>query len=860
MAQQLIFTSVPRGLRPNTRGFTTAAATASLTAPMMDRLEAMSGYTPVSAQEAPVAFSYQVARFGMQRIHILSRVSSAAADYSGRSNQIAHHLVVERTELPPGGAADVLLSGNLFHSSWVGEPQALPPVVLPRMESGPAPCAAWAKATGDAGWGGAMVRLLMGSATAPVFVVFQPGQEVLPLFAESLRLMPPARRGSVTFTTYASAQNADVECQVMGVAAGSALHQAALKTHPARVLDLAKMLVSPAPQDAFTEAARQGEMYQVAQVAPVKQVETKAAVVGAVKPPPMRGDFAPLMEDVEKGEPEWLALRRGPVPIRRKSKMGWVWAAVAGVLVLVGVGGVLVMGKEEKKKEKEDVVAVVVPIKTEKESVSEATKEVKKKEAVMAIAPKEDPAAAQRIKDQKAVDMMKAQWNGKKIDFSMLLSPDPKIQENLVATIDPAFVQIVWMPDKKVLWKRGESNLPWKKWLFADAESWRIGKEAIEEATAPVKSFESAAGKLILPGDAPPNQNPDQYSAWQKWRKNVEVYVDARHKVEDIFHPQKWDAELSLVGKLEYQTKTQGLVANISVDIRWEQLFDGNLASYKSGIFDMESWKNKFVQAQLPEDFGPCLKVVKFGDLSQEKRVDVCTISAEKTPSKWSVDSDKQTPFTVWPNTIRIKDSQCIIFKDKDEEVCLAPINQARTSPTDETLKDFTIQMKPVKPPHDGLYSAVVAAAKGMSIAVGKCDKKQTKHEFEDELKQAKRTLDDAIGKYNKASEEEKKACDEAKKIKDEKQKTQAIAKASGMAAPFAEEKNHCQSNYENLKGALEANTKLRLAIAAWKNSHPNTSLVFYDKAGMLICHIRFELDPIPQLTTLYPDIKDYLK
>ncbi len=353
MAQQLIFTSVPRGLRPNTRGFTTAAASAGLTAPMMDRLEAMSGYAPVSAQEAPVAFSYQVARFGTQRIHILSRASSAAADYSGRSNQIAHHLVVERGELPPGGAADVLLSGNLFRQGWEGDSQTLPTVAVPRLESGPAPCQAWAQATGDAGWGGAMVRLLMASATAPVFVVFQPGQEVLPLFAESLRLMPPARRTSVTFTTYATAQNADVECQVMGVAAGSTLHQAILKTHPARILDLAKMRVSPAPQDAFTEAARRGVVYQAAQaaaVAPVvRPVETKAAVAGAVKPPPVRGqvpqgDYALLDEDRrvdEQGEPEWMGLTREKRAIRRKSK-AWLWAAmVAGVLILVGWGGVV---------------------------------------------------------------------------------------------------------------------------------------------------------------------------------------------------------------------------------------------------------------------------------------------------------------------------------------------------------------------------------------------------------------------------------------------------------------------------------------------------------------------------------------
>ena len=55
MSQELHYTSVPRGLKPGSRGFCTVAATPHLPGPLVERLEALSGYQPVFPPHDPSA-------------------------------------------------------------------------------------------------------------------------------------------------------------------------------------------------------------------------------------------------------------------------------------------------------------------------------------------------------------------------------------------------------------------------------------------------------------------------------------------------------------------------------------------------------------------------------------------------------------------------------------------------------------------------------------------------------------------------------------------------------------------------------------------------------------------------------------
>src|SRR5215472_13036043 len=114
MSQELHYTSVPRGLKPGSRGFGTVAATANLPESLADRLEALSVYQAVfppgdpSAALNPVAYVHVKLKVGGHVHDVLSRIGPAGLDYSGRPNKYAHHVILEPAERPAGGPAWLL--------------------------------------------------------------------------------------------------------------------------------------------------------------------------------------------------------------------------------------------------------------------------------------------------------------------------------------------------------------------------------------------------------------------------------------------------------------------------------------------------------------------------------------------------------------------------------------------------------------------------------------------------------------------------------------------------------------------------------------------------------------------------------
>ena len=165
MPQELIYTSAPRGLRPGSQGFCTVAMTAGMPLALADRLESLSGYRPVypagdpEAAANPVAFSHLRLAAGGSTVSVLSRIAFTGLDYTSRANKLAHHLVLAPGELPAGGPAWVMLQEGVMETGWAGEPRTLPAGRAIPMTDGPQPpCSAWAAATGDAGWAGAVAQ------------------------------------------------------------------------------------------------------------------------------------------------------------------------------------------------------------------------------------------------------------------------------------------------------------------------------------------------------------------------------------------------------------------------------------------------------------------------------------------------------------------------------------------------------------------------------------------------------------------------------------------------------------------------------------------------------------------------------
>ena len=132
MSQELHYTSVPRGLKPGSRGFCTVGLTPHMPGPLVDRLEASAAtsrfFLRTTRRRAlnPIVFSHLRLTIGGKVVSVLSRIGPAGLDYSGRPNKYAHHVVLEGTERPEGGPAWLLSQPGFMQGAWEGEPREIP--------------------------------------------------------------------------------------------------------------------------------------------------------------------------------------------------------------------------------------------------------------------------------------------------------------------------------------------------------------------------------------------------------------------------------------------------------------------------------------------------------------------------------------------------------------------------------------------------------------------------------------------------------------------------------------------------------------------------------------------------------------
>ena len=219
MAYELIYTSVPRGLKPGSRGFSTVAFTEGMPANYVQTCEGISGYThafqphDANYSKNPVAFSHYRFRLGGQMFSILSRVAAYGTDYSERSNKLAHHVMASDAERVAAGPAWAMTSPDFFLTAWKQEPHLIK-TTRQLHDITVAGCQAelWQRRAGDAGWAGAIAQRFLNTPDKPVFMIFQPGQELLPLVAEVTSLLPRDKRWAFTFSTYFTALPQGTEC------------------------------------------------------------------------------------------------------------------------------------------------------------------------------------------------------------------------------------------------------------------------------------------------------------------------------------------------------------------------------------------------------------------------------------------------------------------------------------------------------------------------------------------------------------------------------------------------------------------------------------------------------------------------
>jgi hypothetical protein len=347
MAQEIIYTSAPQGLRPGTYGFCTVAATAGMPGSLIERLEALSGYrhlfppgTPEAAQN-PVVYSHVVLKLGTRRLHVVSRVADAGLDYSQRSNKLAHHVALEENEVPVGGPAWLSSQGNLFHTQWNGAPRTLPAArTVPQGLLPPLPCPTWARLTGDAGWAGLLAQHAF-DARRPAYVIVPAGADALALLREAQALLPERKRWEVSYSTCFTKLPAGVDCLWRCVVAGTPEAEAALAQRSDLVIDASHPL-PPAPAGRLVTAARTGELPPEA---PRVAEATRAAAPprgGVAAPVPLADDdlvaMPPLVRGGAAGRPT-LPPPRPQAPPALKRKRTWRSRAVLALGMLLMIGG-----------------------------------------------------------------------------------------------------------------------------------------------------------------------------------------------------------------------------------------------------------------------------------------------------------------------------------------------------------------------------------------------------------------------------------------------------------------------------------------------------------------------------------------
>lgn len=265
MSQELLYTSAARGLKPGSRGFCTVLTTQGMAAPLTTALEGLSGYRPVyptgdpRADRNPVVYSHLKLQSSGRAVNVLSRIADFGLDYSQRANKLAHHVVLDRTELLPGGPANLLLMAGFMREEWSGEPTviALKPV---KRETDPprGVCRAWQELTGDAGWAGVLAESFLQAPDRLVVLLFAPGQNILPLFNEAISLLPVERRWDVTFSTYFTGLATGTTCSWRAMIHDSKEAHESLRFVNALRIDLTSESLGRATGGPLLEAARSG--------------------------------------------------------------------------------------------------------------------------------------------------------------------------------------------------------------------------------------------------------------------------------------------------------------------------------------------------------------------------------------------------------------------------------------------------------------------------------------------------------------------------------------------------------------------------------------------------------------------------
>ena len=387
MTEQLISTSSPKCLDGNA-GFGIVAQSEGMAPNVARDIGILSGYShlfPAGDSRNPTAFLHVVRRSGGTDRHVISRVADCGNDYSGRTNRIGHHWIVEEYDLRSykgSCPATIALLPDIFNVSWNKESGKLDRnIPLPNPPAVPRICTHWKTICGDAGWGGVVAEHI--EKGNPVSIVFEPGTNVLPLLAEAFALLPPEVRWKTTFSTFfmkSQEPPGTPLIQVKCFAAGTPEAAFARRQPNVLCIDL-RDPPAGAPPGEYVELARSGPTAKPVVSTPV----TVAPSVPTVTVPGLAVDVPTY--DYELGvTPVPGASHPPPTPSRpRKASKTRLLSIIAILVVALAVGGIVSLSmisrpETETASQKKDDDEQKTSDENEKAKAKQSAREAEKRE------------------------------------------------------------------------------------------------------------------------------------------------------------------------------------------------------------------------------------------------------------------------------------------------------------------------------------------------------------------------------------------------------------------------------------------------------------------------------------------------
>jgi hypothetical protein len=120
MAFQLVYTSAAKLLDAGRSGYGTVARSKSITPLVVSAIERVSQFANLRGLDRNrVIHVHRRITAGSNRFHILTRIVDAGADYTGRTNHIAHHLVISQEEAARAAARGTTPADVLRQFPWL---------------------------------------------------------------------------------------------------------------------------------------------------------------------------------------------------------------------------------------------------------------------------------------------------------------------------------------------------------------------------------------------------------------------------------------------------------------------------------------------------------------------------------------------------------------------------------------------------------------------------------------------------------------------------------------------------------------------------------------------------------------------